>query len=72
MDKMIYADNAATTRLKPEILDEMMPYLTEEYGNPSSIYKYASNSKKAIENAREKVAAAFNAEAKEITIAISI
>lgn len=66
MGKMIYADNAATTRLKPEILDEMMPYLTEEYGNPSSIYKYASNSKKAIENAREKVAAAFNAEAKEI------
>ena len=66
MDRMIYADNAATTRLKPEILDEMMPYLTEEYGNPSSIYKYASNSKKAIENAREKVAAAFNAEPKEI------
>ncbi len=66
MDKFIYADNAATTRLKPEILDEMMPYLTEEYGNPSSIYRYAANSKKAIDNAREKIAKAFNAEAKEI------
>ena len=66
MDKFIYADNAATTRLKPEILDEMMPYLTEQYGNPSSIYKYAANSKKAIDDAREKIAKAFNAEAKEI------
>ena len=66
MDKFIYADNAAMTRLKPEILDEMMPYLTEQYGNPSSIYKYATNSKKAIDDAREKIAKAFNAEAKEI------
>ncbi len=66
MDKFIYADNAATTSLKPEILDEMMPYLTEQYGNPSSIYKYAANSKKAIDDAREKIAKAFNAEAKEI------
>ncbi|MBE7020318.1 MAG: cysteine desulfurase NifS [Ruminococcaceae bacterium] len=66
MDKFIYVDNAATTRLKPEVLDEMMPYLTEEYGNPSSIYKYANNSKIAIDCAREKIAKAFNAEPKEI------
>ncbi len=66
MDKFIYADNAATTKLKPEILNEMMPYLTEEYGNPSSIYKYAANSKKAIDAAREKIANSFNAESKEI------
>lgn len=66
MDKIVYVDNAATTRLKPEVLDAMMPYLTEEYGNPSSIYRFASDSKKAIEEARSKVAKAFGAEPKEI------
>ena len=66
MDKFIYVDNAATTRLKKEVIDEMMPYLESEYGNPSSIYKFASNSKRAIENARQKIANAFNADPKEI------
>ena len=66
MDKFIYVDNAATTRLKKEVIDEMMPYLEREYGNPSSIYKFASNSKRAIENARQKIANAFNADPKEI------
>lgn len=66
MDKFIYVDNAATTRLKKEVLEEMIPFLETEYGNPSSIYKFASNSKRAIENAREKIANAFNADAKEI------
>lgn len=66
MDKFIYVDNAATTRLKKEVIDEMMPYLESEYGNPSSIYKFASNSKRAIENARQKIVNAFNADPKEI------
>lgn len=66
MDKYIYVDNAATTKLKSEVLDEMLPYLKDEYGNPSSIYRFASHSKMAINAAREKVAKAFNADSKEI------
>ena len=66
MKRYIYADNAATTKLKPEVLDKMMPYLTEEYGNPSSVYSLSRATKNAIEEAREKVARAFNAEPKEI------
>ncbi|GHV18097.1 cysteine desulfurase NifS [Clostridia bacterium] len=53
---MIYLDNAATTPLRPEVLEVMMPYLTEHYGNPSSIYKLGRDSRIAIDNAREKVA----------------
>ncbi len=66
MKKLVYADNSATTRLKPEVLNEMMPYLTEEYGNPSSIYSMSATPRKAIEDARVKVAAAIGAEPSEI------
>jgi cysteine desulfurase len=66
MDRYIYMDNAATTRVKQEVLDEMLPYFTENYGNPSSIYTLGSKSKNAIEIARERVAKAINAEPKEI------
>ncbi len=66
MKKFIYADNAATTALAPEVLASMMPYLTEQYGNPSSIYSLGQQSKTAIEDARERVAALFNAEKSEI------
>lgn len=66
MTKSIYLDNSATTPLKKEVLDEMMPYLTEHYGNPSSIYKIGREAKAAIEAAREKVAMALGAEPKEI------
>ena len=66
MKKLVYADNSATTRLKPEVLNEMMPYLTEEYGNPSSIYSMSHTPRKAIEEARAKVAAAIGAEPSEI------
>jgi cysteine desulfurase len=52
----IYLDNAATTPLEPEVLDAMMPYLTEKFGNPSSIYSYGRESKMAIEGARKSVA----------------
>ncbi len=52
----IYFDNAATTNLDAEVLDAMMPYLTEKYGNPSSIYSYGRETKMAIENARKSVA----------------
>ncbi len=51
----IYFDNAATTPLDPEVLDTMMPYLTEKFGNPSSIYSYGRETKMAIENARRSV-----------------
>ncbi len=66
MSKSIYLDNSATTPLKKEVLDEMLPYLTEHYGNPSSIYKIGREAKAAIEAAREQVAKALGAEPKEI------
>ncbi len=62
----IYFDNAATTKLDEEVLNEMMPYLTNEYGNASSIYKLGRNSRKVVEIAREKIAKAINAEPEEI------
>ena len=66
MTKRIYADHSATTPLRKEVLDEMMPYLTENYGNPSSIYAEGRACKKAVETAREKVAEAIGASPKEI------
>ncbi len=62
----IYLDNSATTRLDEEVIKEMMPYLTEEYGNASSIYKLGRNTRNAVETAREKIAKAINAEPEEI------
>lgn len=66
MDKLIYVDNAATTALDKDILEKMMPYLTEIYGNPSSIHKKGREAKEAVEKSRIKVAAAINCEPKEI------
>ena len=54
----IYMDNAAGTRLLPEALDAMMPYLTSQYGNPSSIHAFGNAPRAAVERAREQVAAA--------------
>ena len=62
----VYFDNAATTRLDEDVLKEMMPYLTNKYGNASSIYKLGRESRKAVEDAREKIAEAINAEPEEI------
>ncbi|HRX44233.1 MAG TPA: cysteine desulfurase NifS [Candidatus Dojkabacteria bacterium] len=66
MDKNIYLDNAATTKLSSEALDSMMPYLTVGYGNPSSIYSIGRESRKAIESAREQVAKALSCDSNEI------
>ncbi len=65
-EKIIYFDHAATTPIKKEVLEEMIPYLTEQYGNPSTIYKLGREAKKAIELARERVAKALNADIEEI------
>ena len=62
----VYADNAATTCVSKTALDAMMPYLTEQYGNPSSLYAFAQNSKEALENARKTVADIIGAQPKEI------
>lgn len=62
----IYADNAATTALSPEVLQDMMPYLTTVYGNPSSMYSIGSEAQKAVEIARVDVAEAINALPREI------
>lgn len=61
-----YFDNAATTRVKKEVLEEMLPYFHEKYGNPSSLYSIGRASKKAIEEARKKVANLINANPNEI------
>src|ERR1700742_477570 len=62
----IYFDNAATTSLDPRVLEAMMPYLTEKFGNPSSIYSYGRESRLAIENGRKSVAKNLNAHPAEI------
>lgn len=66
MTKRIYVDNAATTKVAPEVVEAMLPYFTENFGNPSSIYAEGREAKKAIERAREQVATAIGADPKEI------
>ena len=66
MKKMIYLDNAATTKTAPEVVEAMLPYFSEYYGNPSSIYELAGASKKAITEGREKIADVLGAKSNEI------
>lgn len=66
MSKTIYMDYAATTYTKPEVLEEMLPYFNEFFGNPSSIYSISSDTKNAVDTARTKVAKAINADRSEI------
>ncbi|MCI8805222.1 MAG: cysteine desulfurase NifS [Clostridiales bacterium] len=66
MNDIIYFDNAATTRVRPEVVNVMSEYFSESYGNPSSIYKIAQENKTAVEKGREQVAKAINAEKNEI------
>lgn len=65
---MIYLDNAASTPIHEQVLEEMIPYLREEFGNPSSIHKYGRSSQRAIQNARKQIANLINAEPEEILI----
>ncbi|MCX7748046.1 MAG: cysteine desulfurase NifS [Clostridia bacterium] len=65
-DKFIYFDHAATTAAKKEVVEAMIPYYSEKYGNASSIYSVGRESKKAIEEARDRVAKALGAQSKEI------
>jgi len=64
--KIIYLDNAATTKTAPEVLEAMLPYFSELYGNPSSIYHFSQKSKEAITKSRETIANALGAKAEEI------
>ena len=66
MKKMIYLDNAATTKTAPEVVEAMLPYFTEYYGNASSVYGFAGKSKEAMATARETIANALGAQANEI------
>lgn len=66
MDHRIYLDNAATTRVREEVLEEMMPFFRETYANPSAIYSFAGEAKKAVEAARGRAAALIGAKPNEI------
>lgn len=66
MEKIVYMDNAATTAVKQEVLDEMIPMFTDDFGNPSTIYKPGKSVKKKIEFARAQVASALGADSSEI------
>jgi cysteine desulfurase len=66
MEKKIYLDHAATTSTRPSVVDAMLPYFTEEFGNPSSIYEFAQNAKQAIDESRQIIADAIHAEAAEV------
>lgn len=64
--RIVYADNSATTNISDEVFEAMLPYLKDQYGNASSIYKLGRDAQKAIEESRAKVAKALNADPKEI------
>ncbi|MBR5291841.1 MAG: cysteine desulfurase NifS [Clostridia bacterium] len=64
--RKVYMDNAATTALAPEVLEQMMPYLTTTFGNPSSVHAFGREARTGIDKARQQVAAALNAEVDEI------
>ena len=64
---MIYADNAATTKMSRTAIEAMLPYMDKIYGNPSSLYSFGQEAKEALENARERIAAVLGCEPREIT-----
>ena len=66
MGKMIYLDNAATTKTAPEVVEAMLPYFIEMYGNPSSVYDFAGKSKDAVTKGREQIANVLGAKKEEI------
>ena len=66
MKKLVYLDNAATTKTAPEVVEAMLPYFTEYFGNPSSVYSFASQNKETITKQREIIAQALGASTNEI------
>lgn len=66
MNKTIYMDNAATTRVLPEVFEEMKPYFLEQYGNPSSVYSFVNDAKKVVDQARVTISDFINAKPQEI------
>ncbi|HEY4711463.1 MAG TPA: aminotransferase class V-fold PLP-dependent enzyme, partial [Dehalococcoidia bacterium] len=64
--RRIYLDHAATTPTRPEVVEAMLPYFTDAFGNPSSIYSYGQEAKGAVEEARTKVAELMGARSEEI------
>ncbi|MDD6328074.1 MAG: cysteine desulfurase NifS [Eubacteriales bacterium] len=66
MDKLIYLDHAATTATRPEVVEAMLPYFSEYYGNPSSVYKFSNKGKESIMNARKCIADSLNTEVTNI------
>jgi cysteine desulfurase len=65
-NKLIYLDNAATTKVAPEVFEAMKPYFTEYYGNPSAIYSFADETKKVVDEARSTIAGVIGAKSEEI------
>ncbi len=66
MGRMIYLDNAATTRTAPEVVEAMLPYFTESYGNASTVYEFGAKSREAVSQARERIAKAIGAKENEV------
>ena len=66
MNRLIYLDNAATTQVYPQVLDAMLPFFTEHYGNPSAIYSFANEAKKAVDQSRSTIADLIGANTDEI------
>ena len=72
MKRFVYADNAATTPVSQTVLNAMLPYYTEKYGNPSSLYAVGREAKKALEEARENVANHLGALPNEILLPLNL
>lgn len=65
-DRVIYLDNAATTKVRPEVVETMLPYFTEEYGNASTVYSFANGAKKALQDSRDIMAGILGCDSSEI------
>ncbi|HJW88851.1 MAG TPA: aminotransferase class V-fold PLP-dependent enzyme, partial [Dehalococcoidia bacterium] len=66
MKRLIYMDHAATTPVRPEVLEAMLPYFSQRYGNPSSVYTLAQEARQAVENARATVAQVLGSNPREV------
>ncbi len=66
MSRFVYLDNAATTATRPEVVEAMMPYFTENFGNPSSVYDFAARNKKAVNDSRQTIADALNTDVRDV------